>query len=1058
MKKMRRLFALLTVAALLCAALTLAVGANTDGAGAEYLDEVPEDLSFTATSELAAASGSYVVYESELDFYRDLENGVIDGLADGESVISTKTFTDFPTSGYVCMLKNFTLQPKTVGSPVSIPAGGSLKINLGGHTFTEKGCAGKSGNTDGCTPISVGAGATLGFYNGSLVDSLSSKFTTNLMAAGARLELRDINLTARMTWENWSSTFQFNGAGSVLMDNCKVTQGTQVTVFYMNGNSTLDFDIRGLDYTDNGTHTLYNKNTGAVQNNGAFYGMISTSRAGATLNLNVDGDTVVRSGNLVNCSVSGATVNLNAEVGFTMARESFVNDYIQHSAFQNFSSVDRLSVIVDGVVDSESNATFVSSGGLYVLKIIDATIYWYDEHGVLLFEQSAVSGEIPAYDYALPAFGVFGDAAYKLTAGGWALSADGDVLDELSPVMKSEGERKYYYVPEKTALAVAVFSDDTCRSIVGGWVDRQITRELLATIPAGAYVKLFGDIGVNPGLTDAAATVMDNYATGIVFDLSGYTMVHLKEGESAKRWAPLDGKTITFKNGKMQVIGEDSLICSEASGGSIRLYDVLLVSDAKTAPILELRSGRVELYGGSIFSLGTTPISCNAYSSSSSATLTLGLHGVDIDAADNPLMTVSVAQKADRAAAVDVTVGAYDDVPTTLRSGSFISFGDMTALSRATTVTVSVRDTYALLTGEALVGADGAIATWYDAVTGNSAADTATEARNIRLSFDNYYTNRRLTQIGSASLECGVTITAEGMGRYTVIYSAPKLEGPMASLTLESDFDLNLYVPQSSNVVKIMIGDAVLFDRNDPTTYELSEGVYRFAISGISPENAASYIALDITYVDEIVVPEVGKAELDFTVRAYYSVINYAEDLLESADGTTEAKNAMRALLAYVRAAYDNFEGSGSPELLSRLDSLYTEYGAGAYVDSLAGDIRGDDSDFGAESGITAQFAIGSVTKLYISFPESVDYVITDAESGVTVAIGTGRACTVELPAYLLAETLEITVGDKSAIFSFGEYADALMNDGTENASEDAVLRAMYAYGRAAKALRAAKA
>ncbi|MBR2343696.1 MAG: hypothetical protein IKA64_05515 [Clostridia bacterium] len=1034
MKKISKILAVLLMLCLVLTGIVLTVSADEPAAASAPAapDFLPESV--TATPDASLSGYAYVVYASEADFNADLDNGVIDGMVDGTSVLTatgaattdgTEAVLTMPTtSAYVYLLQNV-----NTGATAFTTKGITLQINFGGKTLTFN----NSNNIQGTSAVA----GKYAFFNGTFVDGFNGAHGTFRTGYLINIALRDLNVSSTRTWGN-SRTFALESnanvyAEDVTVDYTKSTKG----LFTINTTGFANITLKNLDYA------------GKTASNGARVIFAINTFSSATLYADAD------------CSFKGQLFTCTASPAAPLAATfengvKFDNDAYNSLSSQHFAS----SFVEDG-------STFIESSDADFSWIVEqpaATVSWYDENGTLLGTTSHGVGATPSFEYAPPAdsASIEGDKVYLLGNGGWS-TTDGGTATEITAITSGETERSYYCVLAKVEAAVAIFEDDTCTKLISASSEKKLSGEVISTLPEGAYVRAYTDL-------DAVGN-FESYLGSITVDLGGNKLTH-----AGTYWAtPAAGVTVTVKNGTIDIAGTYTKVINGAAAGTLKFHKIDIVS-AGGPQIANLNAGSFIMELGSIDTTGARyyrPFFIGQ-GATEAVTASLEFYGVyhhgEWGGGSGDIF-VTLQSKAGANNDIKVIVGDYEGTYSWIRTGYLLQFS--TANLGAESKYEFVCDGVYLYGGNAHVTGKP---TW----GGLTSADL--DKQNVSFYFDNFIGTRPdyFTHSDSALL----TTATVNVKRFEMVYTdgtdeetgepiwdedsaggafmPPEDLGILANLTLYSDFRLNFYIPVDGDVVRLAYGDALLFDKANGigTDGLTSDGkYYKVSLAGIAPNTAAASVELRVGLVESDVFATRDGATEELTYYYYltakYSVVNYVSDLLA---GTTDEiqVNAMKAIIAYVVSAYDYFFEESSTEdakyelLLSLYDSCGVEdFIADFYESAVAPD---NDTDFAEGTGVTAAFQIGTVSKLYVTFPAGSEWTVKGANVDKS---GTGGECVINLPAYALTDVLTITVGEATATFSFGEYVEFLMTDDNPDEYQDAVLVAMYAYGETAKALKA---
>ena len=988
MKKIARIISLLIVLTLSLGALWLVASAD-NGTEAEAQShvpkiEIPDTVRVTAGGELASAGYSYVLYSDEAAFLSDVSEGVIDGLnALGEEVvIGNSSDAAFPSSGYMCLLKDYKYSK-------AYNTSGTLSINLNGRTYTVE--------LPTMSPTATTVNGTLNIFGGTLVDGFSFNLPTVTVNAGGVLNIKDATIKVSVGWENQSTFFNLASGVTVNMENVTVDHTGKQTSVIRAASGTSTVNLKKVTYNGSTNHTTYNPN---FNSNSAYAGFLYAY--GGSLNVNADKDTAATAGYFVNKSKATLQVNLNLELGFSMAYPDFNNGYLMNEEdrpTKSWNVATKISYYENGAPLTNGLVKFCENNGIYVLRLA-TPVYWYDVYGNLARTDELSAGEIPVSIYGEVVYTDEDGNIYIHELGGYS-SVKGGSAVEFLPIVKGETERRYYPIVESKARASVAVFDGAEGELILAWEEQTITREQLGKIPAGAYVRLYDDVVAAADAQTKAEGRLDNWNDGIVIDLCGFDISYIRSGAIRKLWVAIGGQTITFKNGSMTLVGETVVEC-KAADAVVNFIDVDVVSDGME-PIFNLGNGTLNVYGGSLDAGGYLVLSISAVSAN--PVIRAGFYGVDAKAATFLSVITSLSSTANAtnpavATKNDIVVDVTDrdGVYSQIEANNLVYFSRLNSMGRESKININLSRVFAKISDKFMNKSSikGSWATWYDSASNSMVSDASLDASRIVISVDRLYTNKEIAPIKTETVKINgkMQSVVSDMSDYTIAYAPVDSFGLMVNLTLHSDFDFNVYLLKNSTIAKILCNGEVVFDLSDPTTYrEWEEDYYVFTIADIAPNSAAAKFNFAIIYTDEAGLPCGDSVTMNYTAQIHYSVVDYLGGLLEDASQSAAVKNLAKAMSVYIKTTYTYFAHSeADAELMSMLDSLISTYNAEAYVSSFEIKTPEADTDFDTALGVSASFAVASKTRLTLSFSAPVVFSIVDSKGSV-VLTDFGASC-----------------------------------------------------------------
>ena len=271
-------------------------------------------------------------------------------------------------------------------------------------------------------------------------------------------------------------------------------------------------------------------------------------------------------------------------------------------------------------------------------------------------------------------------------------------------------------------------------------------------------------------------------------------------------------------------------------------------------------------------------------------------------------------------------------------------------------------------------------------------------------------------------------------GNYTIYVLKEFTYAPKASLTLDSNLMMNVYVPVE-NTLKFTF-DGKIYENLD-----------EFKDSIVVLDDGKSYYHLTVSLPaaeaarDIVLTASVSFLDSSITGSFTMTVPKYAAKLM--ANGTEVEKTLARDVLSYVKAAYEYFSDFNTPEEIERVCAL---------VESIIGDYEGTPVSVGTVNtvapvtAVTLNLSSKPTIRFYVS-NTSVEFFLGDRKLSV-VKGNDGESAYVELNVYAFAlcETITYTGG--------GSYHISDFLKGAEGKDYEAVAKAFVKYTESAKAYR----
>ncbi|MBR2343695.1 MAG: hypothetical protein IKA64_05510 [Clostridia bacterium] len=1025
MKRYGKILVLLIALAALLTAVFPAVSAeegvaSSAPAAPSYL---PPSVTVTAADALQGAT--YVIYENVRDFNDDIENGVIDGMIDGENVLvtrGTETTMALPASGYVYLLADV-----TVPQVFKLSGGAVLQINCGRKKLT----LGKVRN--------VISGSSLAIFNGALNPSAwATEGTLETTDTAAYIAFRDLDITTNDGYGSarfiWARSAVYGYFENLTYDS----SAGRKRFIWLASNGTQDYTFKNVNITQNA------KNPDPV---------VELAGQACNVSLYFDKDTKINSKLFNSALAAGSQLLVSAEVGCKIKNNDWILDPSLVSTNLKLDFISPLGV----------SARFVDVGGIFVLTEAISEILWHGVDGAPIGEKISIfEGDVIVPPELPKTVSEKEGGGYTVTEYVWAREIGGEAVD----IDSLRGSVNLYAVAgEPLDATLALLGADG--KLVDAWITDRLTKDTVSNMPAGSTLLMLADLSVDYGAS--ADMTFDSYMGDITVDLGGHTLTHVSyDGKTDVAWAtPAAGVTVTLQNGTVNISnsgGKYGTLVSGEGEGTIKFHRVDIVSAGGPA-IVNLNAGSFIMELGRIDTNGSgtyRPFRIGN-GATKAVTASLELYGVYHSGKGGDVF-VSLYSARNANNNIKVVVGEYEGTYSWIKTGYMLQFSQ---------ANIGSASKYEFIYDGAYVYGGNAH------VTGrpkwdSKAVDAALDEKNISFYFDNfigmrpeadYFTSTTSVLLTTASINIDRALTTvyKGSEVYTVGGLLDPDFGLMSSLTLYSDLDLNLFIPVDvvGGINTISADGTLIFDRSRAEDYPIyvdrrtGERYYVASVRDIAPNLAAKQIELSINYsMCFTYAGESAETELNATVLRSFSVVDYIETLFDTEGVSETALDTARALSAYIIAAYDYFDVDSifHVDTWEKLLDIALEVGAEEFVGSF-GEIHAPegDTDFGPEAGVTAQFGIGTVTRLELSFGAVRDYEIYSGAK--LIAEGRADGVTLELHAYELCSSLVIKVDGNTATFSFAEYIEMLL-DGTDM-MRDRLLRAMYAYGRCAELLRA---
>ena len=252
---------------------------------------------------------------------------------------------------------------------------------------------------------------------------------------------------------------------------------------------------------------------------------------------------------------------------------------------------------------------------------------------------------------------------------------------------------------------------------------------------------------------------------------------------------------------------------------------------------------------------------------------------------------------------------------------------------------------------------------------------------------------------------------------------------PRISVTLHSSLILNIYIPDVNGIESVII-DGTPYDIKNA---ELADGYRRIRISLASNE-AFRDIGASIT----ITHPD-GKAVGRYT----FSLVKYAEKILNGAEQSETEKALVRDILAYVSSAYTYFGNDIPAKITALLGSHSTVFAPAASVNHTLG-LKS--ASFVLKDTPSVRFYLdGSVAATEFSFTQNgrtLPHTVGTGDKGEYIEI--------TLYAYEMIDTFNYTLRGSDEIYGFNlaSYCEYLENEYAEADRDELVDlgKKFYAY------------
>ena len=169
------------------------------------------------------------------------------------------------------------------------------------------------------------------------------------------------------------------------------------------------------------------------------------------------------------------------------------------------------------------------------------------------------------------------------------------------------------------------------------------------------------------------------------------------------------------------------------------------------------------------------------------------------------------------------------------------------------------------------------------------------------------------------------TLTAQQIPSFTIL----------ASMTMHTGFDFNVYVPTNVNGVSLIgfyLDGKYTAVENAATSTMNGVEYYKISALALAPHNAAKSLPLDI-------VIDSNGTELHLTSTV--SVLDYANEIFEANDQPREVKLLVENILKYIEASYVYSGTTGTPEYqaLRKIYDAHKEYSAVSVVNRANADM-----------------------------------------------------------------------------------------------------------------------
>ncbi|MBQ2793775.1 MAG: hypothetical protein IJF05_03655, partial [Clostridia bacterium] len=325
-------------------------------------------------------------------------------------------------------------------------------------------------------------------------------------------------------------------------------------------------------------------------------------------------------------------------------------------------------------------------------------------------------------------------------------------------------------------------------------------------------------------------------------------------------------------------------------------------------------------------------------------------------------------------------------------------------------------------------------------------------AGTVSISLDEIYVaTNSLIETSYAKL-----IIADGQTKATVsdggyMITKPKVQ-LSANLSLYTDFTVNIWLPEGTTVSSLNV---------DGVDYPISSAVkigdrYRISICSIGAAEAADAISILITYTD---------GERTLTVEKAYSVITYAQSIIEADSYSEESKSLIAYVIGYIDSVYAYSQKAAPAELSALIAS--EDYIAALALDSTDGveSVPETETDIGtAVNAISgARLLLDSSVKFIFALNEGYTGSLTLSYAGSSyeceVVNGTVGECDYVIvdmrAAALYSEVITITAGEYSGTYDLAAYVAGISEDYGTSDELTALLVSLYNYCKEANEYKA---
>jgi len=283
-----------------------------------------------------------------------------------------------------------------------------------------------------------------------------------------------------------------------------------------------------------------------------------------------------------------------------------------------------------------------------------------------------------------------------------------------------------------------------------------------------------------------------------------------------------------------------------------------------------------------------------------------------------------------------------------------------------------------------------------------------------------------LDYINSGDITYTYNVTA--MSHTGKISFSPEIlieSGILMNLTLDSCFDMNIYIPVDLLASLTLNGETV--DTKLLKAIKINEKDYmQLVIDDISPECAGKSYTITVTTPD-------GKSIVES-----FSLIEYLDNLLNNKNESHESHILAANILQYINSVYIYTNASSSDEYPAIKAIIDKHSNAFAVFESFSKEQTDIDSiSFAIKS---AKLSLKSKISYRFTINEGYtgDITFRIGEMSKTVSISQGltdegeRYIYIDVPIPLLSETVTITVGERTANYSFDCYASAICSHSLE--------------------------